>query len=123
MSFQSLGYTAELATHEDRLKGLSHEKDIMKWRSSFLISLIFGIPVMAIMIYFHWIIHTPGHPEKQYKILVDALSLDNFILFILATPVQIFGGRHFYIQSWKALKHGTANMDVLVVLASKLILY
>uniref|UniRef100_A0A914YT71 P-type Cu(+) transporter n=1 Tax=Panagrolaimus superbus TaxID=310955 RepID=A0A914YT71_9BILA len=117
---QSLGYTAELATHEDRLKGLSHEKDILKWRTSFLISLIFGIPVMGIMIYFHWIMHTHSHPGNQSKVFVPALSVDNLILFCLATPVQFFGGRHFYIQSWKALSHGTANMDVLVVLATSI---
>uniref|UniRef100_A0A7E4ZYY4 P-type Cu(+) transporter n=1 Tax=Panagrellus redivivus TaxID=6233 RepID=A0A7E4ZYY4_PANRE len=115
---EKLGYTAELASNEDRLKKLSHTSDIIKWRSAFLISLIFGIPVMATMIYFHWILHTPMHPERQSPIFVPALSIDNFILLLLATPVQFFGGRNFYIQSWKALKHGTANMDVLVVLAT-----
>lgn len=54
-----------------------------------MISLIFGVPVMVVMIYFHWIIHTPMHPEKQVHIFVPALSLDNIILFLLATPVQV----------------------------------
>ncbi|KAE9547753.1 hypothetical protein FO519_009034 [Halicephalobus sp. NKZ332] len=117
---QGLGYTAELATHEDRLKSLSHEKDIRRWRTSFLVSLIFGIPVMAIMIYFHWLIHTPMHPERQQKILFPALSLDNMLLLILSTPVQFFGGKNFYNQAWKAVKHGTATMDVLIVLATSI---
>lgn len=86
---QNLGYSAELASREDRLKRLGHAEDILKWRTSFLISLIFGVPVMMVMIYFHWIIHTPMHPEKQTHILVKALSLDNVILFTLATPVQV----------------------------------
>ena len=32
--------------------------------------------------------------------------------------LQVLGGRYFYVASWKALRHGTMNMDVLVVLAT-----
>ncbi|TKR68364.1 hypothetical protein L596_024355 [Steinernema carpocapsae] len=116
-----LGYSAQLASQEDQLKRLDHSDDVEKWRNSLLISLIFGIPVMAVMVYFHWIRQTPMHPERQTPILnTPALSLDNLILFVLCTPVQLFGGRYFYVQSWKALKHKTANMDVLIVLATSI---
>ncbi len=36
----------------------------------------------------------------------------------LATPVQLWVGRRFYIGAWHALRGGGANMDVLVVLGT-----
>lgn len=115
---ESLGFTADLATRDDQIRRLDHSEDVEKWRNTFLISLVCGVPVMIIMIIFHWILHTPMHPEKQTPIFTPALSLDNFLLLVLCTPVQIFGGRYFYAASWKAIKHGNANMDVLIVLAT-----
>ena len=37
---------------------------------------------------------------------------------LLATPVQFWSGRRFYHGAWKALRGGTANMDVLVALGT-----
>ncbi len=36
----------------------------------------------------------------------------------LALPVQVIAGARFYTGAWKALRHGTANMDVLVALGT-----
>ncbi len=37
---------------------------------------------------------------------------------VLATPVQLWIGRRFYVGAWHALRGGGANMDVLVVLGT-----
>ena len=42
----------------------------------------------------------------------------NVLLWALATPVQFYVGRQYYTSGWKALRQGTANMDVLVALGS-----
>jgi Cu+-exporting ATPase len=41
-----------------------------------------------------------------------------FLLFLLATPVQFWAGRHFYQNAWASLKHGSSNMNTLVVVGT-----
>ncbi|KRZ79301.1 Copper-transporting ATPase 1 [Trichinella papuae] len=114
---EDLGYSCSLLSKENRSAALSHNHDISRWKKSFLISLLFGLPVMAVMVYYHWILHTMDKPENQWHV-IPGLSFDNLLLFLLCTPIQFLGGRYFYVKSYKAFKHCTANMDVLIVLAT-----
>lgn len=41
-----------------------------------------------------------------------------FILFLLTTPVQFWAGRQFYQNAWASLRHGSANMNTLVVIGT-----
>jgi len=112
-----LGFTATL--HTNSLKSgnyLDHKDDILKWRNSFIVSIVFGLPAMLTMIYFMAMMQHMTHEEMCC--VIPGLSLENLLLFLFSTPVQFIGGRHFYVQAMKALKHGTANMDVLIMLAT-----
>ena len=42
----------------------------------------------------------------------------NWLMFVLATPVQVYVGWDYYVGGWKSLRAGSANMDVLVALGS-----
>jgi Cu+-exporting ATPase len=42
----------------------------------------------------------------------------NWLMLALATPVQFYVGRDFYVGGWKALRNGSASMDVLVAMGS-----
>jgi Cu+-exporting ATPase len=46
------------------------------------------------------------------------LSIDAVVQFLLATPVQFWLGSGFYVASYKALRHCSATMDVLVALGT-----
>ena len=52
------------------------------------------------------------------KFFGGSIDFSPSIQFILATLVQFGAGYSFYIASWKSLKSGTANMDVLVALGT-----
>ncbi|XP_029307173.1 LOW QUALITY PROTEIN: copper-transporting ATPase 2 [Cottoperca gobio] len=119
---QSLGFEASLVKSGFK-NNLDHTGEIQQWKSSFLLSLVFGLPVMGLMIYMMVMDsqhqeHGGSMPEEQN--LLPGLSLLNLAFFLLCTPVQIFGGRYFYIQAYRSLKHRTANMDVLIVLATSI---
>jgi Cu+-exporting ATPase len=44
--------------------------------------------------------------------------LPRWLQFALATPVQFWIGRRFYVGAWNALRSGGANMDVLIALGT-----
>jgi P-type Cu+ transporter len=49
-----------------------------------------------------------------------ALMLPPWVQFALATPLQFWIGRRFYIGAWHALRGGGANMDVLIALGTSM---
>ncbi|KFP05723.1 Copper-transporting ATPase 1, partial [Calypte anna] len=134
---KDLGFTTSLVKKDRSASHLDHKQEIRQWKRSFVVSLVFCIPVMGLMIYMMVMdsqlsdAHTHQNMSSEemealhssmvleYQLL-PGLSVMNFLSFLLCVPVQMFGGWHFYIQAYKALKHKTANMDVLIVLATSI---
>lgn len=42
----------------------------------------------------------------------------NYLMFVLATPIQIWLGTQFYKGAWRGLKHFSANMDTLIAVGT-----
>ncbi|KAK0139070.1 Copper-transporting ATPase 2 [Merluccius polli] len=126
---EEMGFGARLlkASYQNNI---NHSKEIQQqvsiffflmWKSSFLLSLVFGVPVMCLMIYMMVMdSQHEDHGMPQEQNLLPGLSILNLAFFLLCTPVQIFGGRYFYVQAYRSLRHYTANMDVLIVLATSI---
>uniref|UniRef100_A0A9J8BM84 P-type Cu(+) transporter n=1 Tax=Cyprinus carpio carpio TaxID=630221 RepID=A0A9J8BM84_CYPCA len=131
---ENLGFTASLVKKDRPGSHLDHSREIQQWKRSFLISLFFCVPVMGMMIYMIIVDHqidmshhhnASAEDREKYhstmfleKQLLPGLSIMNLISFLFCIPVQFIGGRYFYCQAYKAVKHRTANMDVLIVLAT-----
>lgn len=43
---------------------------------------------------------------------------EGLVLFVLATPVQFIAGHQFYVGTYKAIRNGRANMDMLIAIGS-----
>ncbi|XP_042910911.1 copper-transporting ATPase 1 isoform X2 [Parasteatoda tepidariorum] len=114
-TIKALGFDAyPLTDHTRDSSYFMQKEEIRKWRNSFYLSLAFGLPSMVVMMYYMGLMMA-GKPMHH---VIPGLSSENLYLFLLATPVQFYGGRYFYVQAYKALKHRTANMDVLIMLAT-----
>lgn len=72
----------------------------------FWFAAVLTIPLVAQML---WMFSATGHAE-----------LPRWLQFALATPVQFWAGRRFYVGAWHALRGGGANMDVLVALGTSM---
>uniref|UniRef100_A0A2K6PP67 Copper-transporting ATPase 2 n=1 Tax=Rhinopithecus roxellana TaxID=61622 RepID=A0A2K6PP67_RHIRO len=85
---EEIGFHASLAQRNPNAHHLDHKMEIKQWKKSFLCSLVFGIPVMALMIY----MLIPSNKPHQSMVLdhniIPGLSILNLIFFILCTFVQ-----------------------------------
>ena len=74
------------------------EVSILKWK--FLFSLAVAGAIMAMM--------TISAVGDWLPFRMD------YLLLALATPVQLWAGKQFYVGAWGALKHRTSNMNTLI---------
>lgn len=99
---QSIGYDLLLedeSRQQDSLDAL-HEKKFNSLKTKTIWSIILSTPVMLIGMFFMNIPYA------------------NLIMWLLATPVVLWFGKDFFINSWKQAKHRSANMDTLVALST-----
>ncbi len=83
--------------YEDEIKGL--KKDL-------IISLIFSIPLMVSMFF---------HMFNMHKFM-----LSGYVQWALASVVQFYVGKRYYINAYKNLKNKSTNMDVLIAFGTSM---
>ncbi|MDP5275594.1 heavy metal translocating P-type ATPase [Chengkuizengella axinellae] len=82
---------------------------IKNLRNRFMISAFLTIPLL-------WTMFT--HFSFTSNIWVPDIFLNPWFQLSLATPIQFMIGMPFYYNAYHAMKNGSANMDVLVVLGT-----
>jgi Cu+-exporting ATPase len=105
---KQLGYKA-ITKQENENKGDHRGKEVRHQKRKLLISAILSFPLLWSMI---------AHFSFTSWIYLPEILMNPWVQLILATPVQFYVGRQFYIGAYKALRNGSANMDVLVSLGT-----
>ncbi|WP_442604376.1 heavy metal translocating P-type ATPase [Paenibacillus sp. KN14-4R] len=103
-----LGYKAA-PKQEVQESGDRKAKEIKKQKMKLLLSAILSFPLLWAMV---------SHFSFTSFIWLPDLFMNPWFQFALATPVQFIIGRQFYVGAYKALRNGSANMDVLVALGT-----
>lgn len=116
---ESLGYNALFADSDDnnaQLESLAKTREIQEWRRGFWTSLAFAIPVFLISMLLPKMI--PSLDFGSCLLWIPGLYLGDVLCLALTIPVQFGIGKRFYVSAYKSIKHGSATMDVLVVLGT-----
>src|SRR5690625_7245923 len=59
-----------------------------------------------------------AHFQWSTFIYIPPIFMNPFFQFIITIPIQFIIGFPFYERAWKAIRNGSTNMDVLVVLST-----
>jgi Cu+-exporting ATPase len=114
-AIEEAGFDASICQNSGSSSDRSKTKECDYWYKLFKQSAMFSVPLFILSKILPFA--SPG----LHRILmapIFALPLHQVIKICLATPVQFWLGRRFYKGAYNSLKHGSANMDVLVVLGT-----
>ena len=103
--FQTLESDAALEDPE----AMARQAEIAQQQHLLIVGLIFTIPLFILSM------------GRDMGLLPAALAHAGWmdvLLWILATPVQFYVGWQYYVNGFKSIRNGSANMDVLVALGS-----
>ncbi len=100
---------------------LAREREIAHQRHLLVVGLLFTVPLFLLsmgrdlgLLPVAWI----GAAQGTADAMMNESPWFNWVLFLLATPVQFYVGWQYYTGAYKALRNGAANMDVLIAMGS-----
>jgi Cu+-exporting ATPase len=102
---ESVGYTAseKIGKFEADREQRAREEEIKRQKINFIIALVLAIPISL------------GDMGRNLGWgFVPEILKNDYLLFILATVVMLFPGRQFFEGTYKGLKHGVTDMNLLI---------
>lgn len=101
--------TVETGAEAEDAEAKARQAEIDQQRRYLFVGLLFTTPLFLLSM------------GRDFGLLPASLSNNlwlNWLMLALATPVQFYVGRQYYVGAYKSLRNGSANMDVLVAMGS-----
>ena len=110
----SKGYTSTEASEnvDYQKEARKKETEYKHLKYDFYVSLIFAVPVFILGMFFMGESMIPGLPAFKM------IPYQNYIMWVLASPIQFVIAAPMYKSAFTALKGFTANMDSLIVMGT-----
>ncbi|MBT6044807.1 heavy metal translocating P-type ATPase, partial [Candidatus Woesearchaeota archaeon] len=99
---KKLGYSGEVIDENQPTETHSENKSLKKLKTKLILGIVLSVPVFILGMFFS----------------KNPIPYQDYIMLILATPVQFYIGSQFYKGAWNALKNKTSNMDTLIALGT-----
>jgi Cu+-exporting ATPase len=116
----SSGFEAvELGGDAEDAEAQAREQEINEQRRLLIIGLIFTIPLFLLSMGKDFgLLPSFFYTDMSMAGMRDAQPWFNWLMLALAIPVQFYVGWQYYVGAFKALRNGSANMDVLIVMGT-----
>jgi Cu+-exporting ATPase len=105
------------ASRDDDAQAIAQKKALKRERNMFVFSLVVSVPLLMVAMVPPFMTAVPDALAKAFGIM-DPMMAGKYLMFAMATPVQLIAGARFYRGFWHALKRRTGNMDTLIAIGT-----
>lgn len=99
----------ELGGQAEDAEAKAREAEIAEQRKLLIVGILFTLPLFLLSM---------SRDLGFWPQTIASSPWFNLVMLLLATPVQFYVGRQYYIGAYKALRNKSANMDVLIAMGS-----